>query len=230
MATAVLICVAFCSVFAQAFRLSPKSSLNCLWSGTAVSSRCHSRTFSSVRPEINPGQTKRRDVISYVSGALGAALATAVFIKPPPAMATDVIESTYRDYSNGFSLLVEPGWSIMPRKTPTPTMLQFQSEEVLFTGSRFNEDGGASSLSVTRSNAARLLKDFDIEWWFAPLKKMADLGSAELIAGLLILQRQGEVRDTNHCTLALYVDQSMRRHLTSLNITNHPRLNTVRKA
>ena len=197
MANVALICVAFCFVFAQGFLLSPKSPLNCLWSGTAVSSKCHSQMFSSVRPELNPGQITSRDVISYVSGAFGVALATAVFIKPTPAMASDVIESTYRDYSNGFSLLVEPGWSIMPRKTPTPTMLQFQSEEVLFTGSRFNEDGGASSLSVTRSNAARLLKDFEIEWWFAPLKKMADLCSAELVAGLLILQRQGEVCGDN---------------------------------
>ena len=49
-----------------------------------------------------------------------------------------------------------------------------------------------SSLSVTRSNAVRLLKDFDIEWWFAPLRALGDMGSAELVAELLVLQRQGE--------------------------------------
>jgi len=49
-----------------------------------------------------------------------------------------------------------------------------------------------SSLSITRTNAARLLKDFDIDWWFSPLNTMKDVGTPELIAKLLILQRQGE--------------------------------------
>ena len=130
----------------------------------------------------------------FYAGALATALASILVVREPlSAAAADSTESTYKDSANGFSLLVEPGWSIMPRKTPTATMLQFQPEEVLFTGSRFNEGGGASSLSVTRTNAARLLKDFDVEWWFAPLNNMGDLGSAELISGLLILQRQGEV-------------------------------------
>jgi hypothetical protein len=145
-------------------------------------------------PEISTNYETRKFRNSLCVGALATALASILVVKEPlPAAAADSTESTYKDSANGFSLLVEPGWSIMPRKTPTATMLQFQPEEVLFTGSRFNEGGGASSLSVTRTNAARLLKDFDIEWWFAPLNNMGDLGSAELIAGLLILQRQGEV-------------------------------------
>ena len=60
---------------------------------------------------------------------------------------------------------------------------------MLFTSTNFVE---GSSLSITRTNAARLLKDFDIEWWFDSLKEMKDVGTAELIAKLLILQRQGE--------------------------------------
>ena len=32
----------------------------------------------------------------------------------------------------------------------------------------------------------------DVEWWFAPLNSMKDLGSADSIARLLVLQRQGE--------------------------------------
>lgn len=150
---------------------------------------------TSETPKISTNNEMQTFRNPFYSGAIATALATILVIKgPSSAAAADTSESTYRDFANGFSLLVEPGWSIMPRKTPTATMLQFQPEEVLFTGSRFNEGGGASSLSVTRTNAARLLKDFDVEWWFAPLSNMGDLGSPELISGLLILQRQGEVR------------------------------------
>jgi hypothetical protein len=55
---------------------------------------------------------------------------------------------------------------------------------LLFTG---------ASITVTRSNAGKLLKDFNIDWWFAPLNSMADVGSPELIARLLSLQHQGVV-------------------------------------
>ena len=37
-----------------------------------------------------------------------------------------------------------------------------------------------------------LLPDFDVEWWFAPLDTMADVGTADLTAKLLIMQRQAE--------------------------------------
>ena len=148
---------------------------------------------SSEVPESPKDRADRSCSKNLLGTLLSTALVTATYVKSSAAAVDIAPESTYKDYANGFSLLVEPGWSVMPRKTPPTTMLQYLSEEVLFTGSRFNEGGGASSLSVTRSNAARLLKDFDVEWWFAPLNSMSDLGSADLIAGLLILQRQGEV-------------------------------------
>ena len=141
----------------------------------------------------NTHNNLKRLALSNAFAAAFAVAAPVVTMTLPAAAAVGTVESTYVDSSNGFSVLVEPGWSIMPRKTPTATLLQYAPEEVLFTGSRFNEGGGASSLSVTRTNAIRLLKDFEVEWWFAPLNSMKDLGSADLIAGLLILQRQGEV-------------------------------------
>jgi hypothetical protein len=124
-----------------------------------------------------------------------ASLVMATFVAKPAIAATK--EGRYFDSTNGFSLLVEPGWSISKRTTPTATMVQFLAEEVLYTGSRFNEGGSASSLSVTRTQSLRLLKDFNVDWWFAPINSMKDLGSPELIAGLLILQRQGEVGFVN---------------------------------
>ena len=95
--------------------------------------------------------------------------------------------NNYND--NNFRLVIPPSWFILPRKTPTPSMMQYQVEESLLVASSLAE---GASLSVTRTNAARLLKDFDIEWWFAPIEKLQDVGSPDIIAKLLILQRQGE--------------------------------------
>lgn len=137
-----------------------------------------------------------KNFTSKLLSTVASVVAAATFVAAKPAVAATK-EGRYIDSTNGFSLLVEPGWSISKRTTPTATMVQYLAEEVLYTGSRFNEGGSASSLSVTRTQAGRLLKDFNIEWWFAPLNSMKDLGSPELIAGLLILQRQGEVDSVN---------------------------------
>eukprot|EP00596_Hydrurales_sp_CCMP1899_P004151 CAMPEP_0119035016 /NCGR_PEP_ID=MMETSP1177-20130426/2001_1 /TAXON_ID=2985 /ORGANISM="Ochromonas sp, Strain CCMP1899" /LENGTH=243 /DNA_ID=CAMNT_0006992877 /DNA_START=281 /DNA_END=1009 /DNA_ORIENTATION=+ len=139
-------------------------------------------------PKISNTKMNTKFASSLLSAT--ASLVMATFVAKPAVAATK--EGRYIDSTNGFSLLVEPGWSISKRTTPTATMVQFLAEEVLYTGSRFNEGGSASSLSVTRTQAVRLLKDFNVDWWFAPLNSMKDLGSPELIAGLLILQRQGE--------------------------------------
>eukprot|EP01038_Epipyxis_sp_PR26KG_P005816 gene5816-8022_t len=95
----------------------------------------------------------------------------------------------YTDQNRKFSILIPPSWFVLQKKDPASTMTQFQAEEVLLTANSFAE---GASLSVTKTNPNRLLKDFDIEWWFAPIKKMSDIGPPELIANLLVLQRQGE--------------------------------------
>jgi hypothetical protein len=78
------------------------------------------------------------------------------------------------------------------RLTPGPSAL-------LFTG---------ASITVTRSNAGKLLKDFNIDWWFAPLNSMADVGSPELIARLLSLQHQGVVSRRDVFVFLLQEDQA----------------------
>jgi hypothetical protein len=101
----------------------------------------------------------------------------------------------YVDNLIGFSVAIPPGWVSLPRNAPATTLSKYQQEQVLFTANNFAE---GASLSVTKTDSRRLLKDFNIEWWFAPLEKIQDLGSPELLAELLILQRQGnfEKRDT----------------------------------
>ena len=84
-------------------------------------------------------------------------------------------------------MLLPPTWIITTKSTPTPSMLKYQIEESVFIASSIVE---SCSMSVTKSNVQRLLKDFEVEWWFAPIDSISDIGSAELITNLLILQRQ----------------------------------------
>eukprot|EP01041_Mallomonas_annulata_P006741 gene6741-13657_t len=95
----------------------------------------------------------------------------------------------YVDKTIGYSLIVPPGWFVNAKKTPSAQITRYNSEQILFSATNFAE---GSSMSVTQTNARQLLKDFDVEWWFAPFNKFSDLGSPELLAKLLILQRQGE--------------------------------------
>lgn len=95
----------------------------------------------------------------------------------------------YIDSPHKFALQILPGFQLFPGKNSPPAMAQFQGEESFLVSTNFAE---GTSMSVTRTNAVRLLKDLGVEWWFAPLLSMADLGTAELVAELLILQRQGD--------------------------------------
>lgn len=101
----------------------------------------------------------------------------------------DSLNVVYVDKKNGFVLNIPPSWTKLPKSTPTPSMERYQEETVMLVGNSFVE---GASLSVTRSQPVRLLKDFNVEWWFAPLNKMGDMGDPEFVARLLILQRQGE--------------------------------------
>ena len=122
---------------------------------------------------------------------LAASLVGTGCLQPLAARSATTDEVTqYQDKSNKFSLAILPSWVTNTKFTASTSVQQFQTEEILFRATSFAE---GSSLSVSRSNAARLLKDFEIEWWFAPLEKMTDVGAAELVARLLILQRQAEV-------------------------------------
>lgn len=73
---------------------------------------------------------------------------------------------------------------------------KFQQEQVLLAATSLSQSPGSSlkgaSVSVTKTLARRLLQDFGVEWWFADLSSMKDVGGAGLVTELLILQRQGE--------------------------------------
>lgn len=100
-----------------------------------------------------------------------------------------VLRGLFSDPVYRFAVIIPPSWTVIPRKSSAVTLARYLPEELLLTASSFAE---GASMSVTRSNAQRLLQDFDIDYWFAPLNAITDVGTADLVARLLILQRQGE--------------------------------------
>jgi hypothetical protein len=124
----------------------------------------------------------------YQKGLISKSLISSVYFLGLGAgsavvLADDVI---YVDKVNKFQVSQADGWTLMPRVSKI-SLSQYMHEEITLVGTNFVE---GSSLSVTKSRARQLLKDMKIDWWFDNLKSINDLGSANLIAELLILQRQ----------------------------------------
>ncbi len=101
-------------------------------------------------------------------------------------LADDGYDDIYLDKRNNFQINRADGWTLMPREVKN-SLSQYMHEEIALVGSNFVE---GASLSVTKSRARQLLKDMKIDWWFDNFKSINDLGSANLIAELLIRQRQ----------------------------------------
>eukprot|EP01031_Cornospumella_fuschlensis_P040328 gene40328-49143_t len=111
-------------------------------------------------------------------------------VSPIPVRATiSSLQGLYTDNEAKFALLVPPSFVVNAKKVIKRIIPSaYGEEDVLFSATSPAE---GASIGVTRSDARRLLKDFDVEWWFADLNSLEDLGTAELTATLLILQRQG---------------------------------------
>ena len=133
------------------------------------------------------------NVRSQVRGVVGAGLTTVLTSCAGRVGAAFAVEATdfelYIDKGNRFSVSFPPGWTKFEKLPPAPTLVKYMPEESLLVGNCFAE---GTSMGVTRTAATRLLKDFNIEWWFAPLERIGDVGSPELVAELLIRQRQGD--------------------------------------
>ena len=123
------------------------------------------------------------------------------------AASTSGLEEVYRDVNGRFKIFIPPSFSVMPRKVPTPSLLEYTAEESLLSATSFAE---GASLSVTKTNAPLLLKDFKMDWWFSTLESIKDVGNPPLIATLLVLQRQGEFKKketTSEILDATFVDK-----------------------
>ena len=129
-------------------------------------------------------RTKSKIFNSFIATSL-ITVNLVTMLSPSKSIASDT--NFVIDKSNNFALIVPSSFSIMKNKIPSPAISKYTVEETLLTATSFND---FSSLSVTKTIAPRLLKDFNIDWWFAPLNTISEVGSPDLIAKLLILQRQ----------------------------------------
>jgi hypothetical protein len=127
-------------------------------------------TISNSHVPRNYNTQIQRTSKSFIS-ALALFTSTVIIASPRPVKANPRDESTYLDSENGFSVLKLQGWSAAPKQPPTISVGigKLQLEEVLFVASSFLE---GASISVTRTKVGRLLKDYDVAWWFAPLNTM----------------------------------------------------------
>ena len=137
-----------------------------------------SNVRSHIRGVVGAGLTTGLGLLTSCGGQVGSAFA----VEP-----TDF--ELYIDKGNRFSVSFPPGWTKFEKLPPSPSLVKYAPEESLLVGNCFAE---GTSMGVTRTAATRLLKDFNIEWWFAPLESIGDVGSPELVAELLIRQRQGD--------------------------------------
>eukprot|EP01039_Chlorochromonas_danica_P002182 gene2182-2382_t len=136
------------------------------------------------------GKNKAQALVSLSDGT-GLCFSICEFLSPSgrSMAAGHLPQGLYSDPDNHFALIVPDQWTVLARKNPPPNFGRYRAEDILLTAVNVAE---GASLGVTRSDAHDLLRDLDIDWWFAPFNTLSDVGSPELIANWLIIQRQGE--------------------------------------
>lgn len=135
---------------------------------------------------INPA-TEVRSYFKNVAQSLAAA--TIAFGVHSTAIQAAESNNLYSDTKNGFTIRPPSDFSILPPKKAIKEVSAGLPEETLFQSQNFAIGG---TISVTRTNIQRLLEDFGIPWANSRvIKTLPDVGSANIIAQLLLLQRQG---------------------------------------
>ena len=112
-------------------------------------------------------------------------------------------QDDYVDEENHIKLSLFPGWRVS-LKPPSraekavfslnPKSIVYKPQEILLSASNFAE---GSSLTVVKTDARRMLKAGNVEWWFSPLETVRDLGSASLISTLIIQERLEQLKDSS---------------------------------
>ena len=148
-------------------------------------------------PPYSPNELHKQRFRAYITSI--TSVATSFYAgKLGNAVAEDLYNDdeivTYRDQKTGFSLGLYPGWK--EKNTISPIRYKENSPyNVVFVASNLAE---GCSLIVNDISARALLKDADVDWWFADLTILRDLGSPELLADLLIKQRKRQLQtDSN---------------------------------
>ena len=106
--------------------------------------------------------------------------------KAADASTAGIADRTYIDSKNGFSIEIPEGFSSMPRKKAGSDSLSTgQPVEILLVAQDFLK---GASLSVGRSDVPQLLDDFSVPWAGKPINSIVDVGTANIVSELLILQ------------------------------------------
>lgn len=96
------------------------------------------------------------------------------------------VDCNYIDKENGFAINIPVGFSSMPRKKGGGDSLSTgQPVEILLVAQDFLK---GASLSIGRSDVPQLLDDFSVPWAGKPINTIADVGTANIVSELLILQ------------------------------------------
>ena len=104
----------------------------------------------------------------------------------PAEASTSDVDRNYFDKENGFAIDIPLGFSSMPRKKGGGDSLSTgQPVEILLVAQDFLK---GASLSIGRSDVPQLLNDFSVPWAGKPINSIADVGTANIVSELLILQ------------------------------------------
>jgi hypothetical protein len=98
--------------------------------------------------------------------------------------------TTFIDSDNKFSVDIPQGFITMPKKSVASSGDGTTSRpvEILLVAQDYAK---GAALSVGKTYVPQLLQDFSVPWAEKPIKGIADVGTARIVAELLILQRQG---------------------------------------
>lgn len=120
---------------------------------------------------------------------VAAVLASVLSLGKNPADAStssNGLDRNYLDKENGFAIDIPAGFSSMPRKKGGGDSLSTgQPVEILLVAQDFLK---GASLSIGRSDVPQLLDDFSVPWAGKPINSIADVGTANIVSELLILQ------------------------------------------
>lgn len=140
--------------------------------------------------DVTP-ERKRLSQYVKVFGSAASVLA-ATMIQKSAATAADAVDTSndssrnYVDTKNGFSIAIPVGFSSMPRKkAASDSLTTGVPVEILLVAQDFLK---GASLSVGRSDVPQLLDDFSVPWAGKPINSIADVGTANIVSELLILQ------------------------------------------
>ena len=196
--------IVFASVVLHIEAFTPKH-CHTSFEGKVHQRRLDSTVASKVTSDENLSQSSKFPEVLRVGGlhldrkrllqtvkALSSATAIVATIVSQQSRAAAAIEPAsdndrnFVDRANGFSIAIPVGFSSMPRKkAASDSLTTGVPVEILLVAQDFLK---GASLSVGRSNVPQLLDDFSVPWAGKPINSISDVGTANIVSELLILQ------------------------------------------